>query len=261
MIERIILAWIVVLAVLPASIAAAGRTFDPAGDVLVALGADLVDCDDAEKLLYENHVAVRCARTTMSLKEIKSEWKRRAAGHELTGVLWDGVPWKKRSASVWEMFAFYESAPLSVTYDSSAGTLTLAWLTRYPECDSGWDVTWFAETEGGAARPIVWAEVEYPEEARIEHTAGIVTGSVLIGTTAELADFCITAVRPGGVDFESSVRDAVQRSEFRPAKLEGEPVPVAAMFFIRFSLGHDGPRWFDTSKRFFDAARTTGGRE
>jgi protein TonB len=89
-------------------------------------------------------------------------------------------------------------------------------------------------TKGTQPRIVHKIEPQYSEQARTEKVEGTVTLKVVVDTNGHPSD--IRVVKSLGHGLDEKAIDAVEKWEFQPGTINGEPVAVAAIIQVPFRL-------------------------
>jgi protein TonB len=85
-----------------------------------------------------------------------------------------------------------------------------------------------------APKPLKWAEAEFSEQARRERKSGSVLVSMLISEEGEPTS--VSVVVPLGSGLDEEALKAARQYRFKPATLEGMPIPARIMIEVSFRL-------------------------
>jgi len=89
---------------------------------------------------------------------------------------------------------------------------------------------------GDVTAPITITTVQpvYPEAARRARIQGTVVIQAIISESGDVRDVQVLRALPLGLD--SAAADAIRKWKFKPAMLNGRPVPVYYVLTVRFNL-------------------------
>jgi len=233
----------------------------PSASIFEALGAEAVACPDSRTREFEDHVVVDCATTGESFKTIRKLWRKAVRRGSLAKLVrWDEAPWRKGSGTARVMYALHGGTPLEIQFDEISGAITVNWPDSYPGCHAGYDVTWWTKTTD-VLPPTAREQVhpDFPEQARVQRTAGAVMGSFVLDRSGRIVDVCVVGVYPANVGFEEASVEAQMGTRYEPATRDGEPVGVAATFSHTYWLPPEGAHVSPLLKNYFDGVRHAPG--
>ncbi len=77
---------------------------------------------------------------------------------------------------------------------------------------------------------------DYPAQARIERTSGLVAVQALIDDSGQVVDTCVAYAVPTGLGFEEGARSAVKRWRYTPARKDGSPVEFLRTVVVTWEI-------------------------
>ena len=89
---------------------------------------------------------------------------------------------------------------------------------------------------GGVSAPVVIysVEPEFSEEARKAKVAGNVLVSIIVDATGHPQN--VRVIRGIGMGLDEKAVEAVRQYRFKPAMMNGKPVPVEVNFDVNFQI-------------------------